>query len=327
MRNRQIPSLALFAALAASPLFAQQPRPDNQIMGDVKSVFTNETVFQGKGMSINPTVHGGIVSLNGTVTSDAAKILASNEIAQIPGIKTVLNNLTVVDPNASPSRTAAPIAPAPSADRVRTIELHAHTTIPIRIREPLNTKTVKVGDTFHGTVASAVYQTGFPMIPAGTPVMGRVSEAKPAGRLVGFALLTLELTAIRLTVPDGADQTVSLVTLPLSSKTNGRGANTAVKGAGGAGLGAIIGAMAGGGTGAAIGAVSGGALGTGANALMPGQQIELQSESLLQFVTADPISIAVKLHNGLPVTHPPASGEAVLTARNPVPQPQTTTPQ
>ena len=51
--------------------------------------------------------------------------------------------------------------------------------------------------------------------------MGRVSEAKPASRLVGFALLTLELTAIRLTVPDGADQTVSLVTLPLSSKTNG----------------------------------------------------------------------------------------------------------
>ena len=165
MRNRQLPSLALFAALAASPLFAQQPRPDNQILGDLKSTFTNETVFQGKGMSINPTVRSGIVTVNGTVTSDAAKILASNEIAQISGIKTVLKNLTVVDPNAIPSRTAAPAAPALAADRVRSIDLNAHTSIPIRIREPLNTKTAKVGYTFHGTGASAVYRTGFPMIP------------------------------------------------------------------------------------------------------------------------------------------------------------------
>ena len=60
---------------------------------------------------------------------------------------------------------------------------------------------------------------------------------------------------------------------------------------------------------------------------MPGQQIDLKSESLLQFVTADPISIAVKLHNCLPITHPPASGEAILTVRTPAPQSQTSTPQ
>lgn len=153
------------------------------------------------------------------------------------------------------------------------------------------------------------------MIPVDTPVLGRIVEAKPAGRLVGFALLTVELVSLRLPTPRGQDENVSVVTAQVSSRTNGRGTGTAAAVGGGAGLGGLIGALGGGGKGAAIGAASGAALGTGARALTPGQQIDLKTEALIQFTTSAPLSVPVLIHNGLPALREAASGQAALKTR------------
>ena len=69
----------------------------------------------------------------------------------------------------------------------------------------------------------------------------------------------------------------------------------------------MIGAIAGGGKGAAIGAASGGALGAGTNALLPGQQIDIKPETLLQFTVTSPITATVHLHNGIPQEMPAAT--------------------
>jgi outer membrane biosynthesis protein TonB len=61
------------------------------------------------GQSIQASVNGGIATLNGTVTSDTARTVASQDAAQVAGIKTVVNNLVVQAP---PAVAAAP-APAP----------------------------------------------------------------------------------------------------------------------------------------------------------------------------------------------------------------------
>ena len=144
---------------------------------------------------------------------------------------------------------------------------------------------VLAGDTFTGTTAANVSNAGAVVIPTGTPVTGRVIEAKAAGRLSGAAVLSIELVSLKLPTPGGQPQDVSIVTKPLSSKDKGNGTGTATKTAGGAGLGAVIGAIAGGGRGAGIGAASGGAVGLGASALTPGKQIDLKPEALLQFQT------------------------------------------
>jgi hypothetical protein len=115
----------------------------------------------------------------------------------------------------------------------------------VRDTDPISSKTARPDDEFHGTVAANVFQSNLVLIPSGTPVLGQVVEAKEAGHFVGQASLTIELVSIRLPSPDGP-QNVSLITESLSSKANGRGANTAEKTAGGAGVGALIGALAGG---------------------------------------------------------------------------------
>jgi len=62
---------------------------------------------------IQITVQNAVATLNGSVSNDAARSLAGNDAAQVTGIRTVVNNLTVNPANASKRRmVAAPAAPA-----------------------------------------------------------------------------------------------------------------------------------------------------------------------------------------------------------------------
>ena len=48
-----------------------------------------------RGQPITASVANGVVTLNGLVTSDSARTIASGDVAQIAGVKTVVNNLVV----------------------------------------------------------------------------------------------------------------------------------------------------------------------------------------------------------------------------------------
>jgi outer membrane lipoprotein SlyB len=62
---------------------------------------------------------------------------------------------------------------------------------------------------------------------------------------------------------------------------------------GGAGLGALIGGVAGGGKGAGIGAAAGAATGTAVAGTKKGQQLQIPSETLLEFRLQQPVSLPV----------------------------------
>lgn len=241
------------------------------------------------------------MKLTGNVRSEAEKELASQDLANITGVKTVLNNLNVVANTLRPPAT--PTATGPTGPK--TVTLAEGTSIPIRLTDEINTKTAKAGDTFHATTASSLNLLNYTVVPTGMPVTGRIVDAKAAGRLSGAAELTVELVSLRLNSPNGP-QDVSVVTQQLSSKANGRGGNTAAKTGGGAALGAVVGALAGGGAGAGIGAASGGALGLGANALTHGKEIDLKPEQLLQFRTSAPLDVTIQLQNGKQILSAPA---------------------
>ncbi|WP_158943008.1 BON domain-containing protein, partial [Granulicella sp. S190] len=62
-----------------------------------------------KSEPINSSVQGGVATLNGNVSSEAARSLAAADAAQVAGIKTVVNNLSVQAP--APAMTAAAVPP------------------------------------------------------------------------------------------------------------------------------------------------------------------------------------------------------------------------
>ena len=314
--NKETPQPAPAAATTPAPA----PRSDQEIANDIQSRIDAESALNGQDIKVS--VNGGTATLNGTVNNDAARALAAADSGAAAGVRTVINNLTVTPQRAvkqapppkperrhrqpppeqqamaqptptppPPAQEAAPPAPAPPprppAPVVRTVSVAAGTTLPIRLADALDTATTQTGQSIHGTLAADIIADDMVAIPRGTPVTGRVVEAKDATHFSGSSSLTLELTQVEL---KGGPIAVS--TAPFSQQGKGRGKNTAMKTGGGAALGAIIGAIAGGGKGAAIGAASGGGLGAGVNAVTKGEQVKIPAETLINFKLQSPVSVS-----------------------------------
>lgn len=60
------------------------------------------------GQPIQATVASGVVTLNGSVGSDTARTIATGDVAQIAGVKTVVDNLSVQAPSTTATNTVAP---------------------------------------------------------------------------------------------------------------------------------------------------------------------------------------------------------------------------
>jgi hypothetical protein len=90
--------------------------------------------------SIQSSVQKQVATLNGIVSNEAARSLAAADAAQVPGIKTVVNNLTVQAP--TPATTAAvspppplPPPPAPAATKQKQPPTPKAKSAPI-VRQP-----------------------------------------------------------------------------------------------------------------------------------------------------------------------------------------------
>jgi hypothetical protein len=180
-----------------------------------------------------------------------------------------------------PGSQAAPPVP-PSGP----VTLASGLLLPIRTSEPLDSKKVKPGDFFQGTVAQSIYSGNVLAIPRGAQVTGRVVDVKKPGELKGGASIALQLTSLSL-----GGNSYSLATDTFDTSSPGKGGYTAGNTVGAAALGAAIGAIAGGGPGAAIGAVAGTGVGLGASAATPGPRSVVPPESLLSFHLTSPATV------------------------------------
>ncbi len=183
------------------------------------------------------------------------------------------------------SRTVLAAAAPQSKKR---ITVPAGTRILIRTVDAIDSSKQKTGYRFSATLETNLMADDMVVAPRGTILYGRLAEASSAGRMSGSSELSLELTDI---VINGT--AYPLLTGTYEVKGKGEGGNTAKKVIGGAGLGALIGGLAGGGKGAGIGALAGTAGGTALAASKKGQQLQIPSESLLEFRLEQPASLPV----------------------------------
>jgi BON domain len=86
-------------ALLATGCSRVGERTDAQIQSDVQSKISADSNVPDKQLSI--TTSGGIVTLAGNVSSDAARTAAASDAGQIAGVKTVINNLQVTPATAA----------------------------------------------------------------------------------------------------------------------------------------------------------------------------------------------------------------------------------
>ena len=196
---------------------------------------------------------------------------------------TLLAGMAMVIPN-SGANSRAGAAP----QNKQRITVPAGSRILIRTIDPIDTTKQKTGYRFTATLETNLQAEDTVIAPRGTTVYGRLANAASSGRMKGSSELTLELTDI---VINGT--TYPLLTSTYEIKGKGEGGNTAKKVIGGAGLGALIGGLAGGGKGAGIGALVGVGAGTAVAASKKGEQLQIPSESLLEFRLEQPVALPV----------------------------------
>jgi hypothetical protein len=154
--------------------------------------------------------------------------------------------------------------------------------------DEINTATAQQGATFRATLNSPLSINGAVAIPAGYDVEGHIVAVQSAGKFAGQSTLTLQLDRILV-----GNKHYNVQSDQYHRETANRNKNTAEKVGGGAVVGAILGGIFGGGKGAAIGAGAGGAAGGGVQAASKSQQIDLPSETLLNFTLQEPVTVTV----------------------------------
>jgi outer membrane biosynthesis protein TonB len=110
-----VAAIALIFGLAGCKSSAP-PADDSSLTASVQSRLAGDSALRSE--SIQSSVQSRVVTLTGNVSSEAARSLAAADAAQVPGIKTVVNNLTVQPTTPTIAAvTPPPIAPPPPAPK------------------------------------------------------------------------------------------------------------------------------------------------------------------------------------------------------------------
>lgn len=184
-------------------------------------------------------------------------------------------------PNSAPNYAPAPAVPAQLTIKQGTYAI-------VRINQWLSSDRNQAGDTFTATLEQPLVVDGFVVAPRGATVIGRVTEAKKAGRTEGTSRLGIQLT--ELTLADGQQIPIQSQMISRNGQTS-YGRDAAAIG-GTTAVGAAIGAGVGWGTGAAIGAGAGAAAGIIGVLLTRGKPTVIYPESVLTFQVTAPATFA-----------------------------------
>ncbi len=209
---------------------------------------------------------------------------AAGLVAQgFPGEQGAQANPRFNDPPPPPTGAYAPASNVPA-----TLMLPSGTFVSVRMDQWLSSDRNQAGDTFYATLAQPLIVDGVVVARQGSTVMGRITEAKKAGRVEGVSRLGVQLTSLSLV--DG--QQVSIQSQVIDHKGDTSvGSDAAAIGAT-TGLGAAIGAAANGGQGAAIGAGAGAVASTLGVLLTRGRPTEIYPEAMLTFRLESPLAIS-----------------------------------
>lgn len=347
----------LFAVILGFVVGCAKKPEDTKISSEVQDRFSQDSGLGTKQLAVK--AESGVVTLSGTVDTDAQREAAGKQAASVAGVKTVINNLQVsnVDkpsavaamnssastssaagtsadsspPNASKppknakspklrqnsgagqkssddssnqmasestappadtgtTTTAASSGPppdlAPPPPALKKLIIDQGTQITVRLIDPIDSEKNQTGDTFHATLNAPLTTDGEEAVPAGVELVGHLVSVKSAGKFKGQSEVVMQLDSV-----SSGGKTYNIQTDQYSKKGSSRGKNTAEKVGAGAAIGSIIGAIAGGGKGAAIGAAAGAGVGGGAQAASKSQQIKLPSETVLNFVLQQAITV------------------------------------
>ena len=187
----------------------------------------------------------------------------------------------------APAAAAATKKPAPPS--FREVTLPEGTALRLELRSAVASDSSQVEDTVRATLRQDVTIDGQVILPAGTEVVGTVTEAAQSGRVKGLARVAYRFNTLR---HDSESYAIRTATIAHEAEPTKK--EDATKIGVGAGVGAAVGAILGGGSGAAKGAAIGGAAGTGAVLATRGEEVRLGPGADVTTRLTAPLVVRVK---------------------------------
>jgi hypothetical protein len=223
---------------------------------------------------------------NNTAKQTAAPAAAPNANASPNANQNTAANLPAGSIPTQAQADAANPANQPPPEPPKPFVIAAGTAIPVILGSTLNSHENDAGETFSGTLASAITVDGEEAIPKGAEVKGTIVKSKKQGTFKGEADLAIKLTSIRV-----RGQSYPISSSVYADTVKGKGKRTAGVTGGSAAVGALIGGLAGGGKGAAIGAGVGAGGGLAVSGATGGKNVVLPAESKVTFKLTQPVTI------------------------------------
>ena len=165
-----------------------------------------------------------------------------------------------------PEIKAPEAPPAPPEPQFEELVIPTSSVIGLQVETPLSSERSRLEDRVEARVTRDVTSAGRVAIPAGSRVIGAVSEVERGGKMKGVARLGVRFHT--LVLADGREVPLRSEAVYREGESPG---NESARKIGGAAIGgAILGAIIGGGKGAAIGSAAG--AGAGSAAVMAGDR-------------------------------------------------------
>jgi hypothetical protein len=185
---------------------------------------------------------------------------------------------------AAPEETKAPAEPV-----YREVTLPTGTTLRLDLKSSVASDSSKVEDTVRAALRQAVVIDGETVLPAGTELVGAVTDVARSGRVKGRARVAYRFSSLR---HDSERYDVRTTTIAHEAEATKK--KDATKIAIGAGAGAAVGALLGGGSGAAKGAAIGGGAGTGAVLATRGDEVRRGPGADVTTRLTAPLTVRIK---------------------------------
>jgi len=191
--------------------------------------------------------------------------------------------------DAKAEAAAAEEKKAPPVPVYKEVTIPAGTTLRLDLKSSVASDSSKVEDTVRATLRQAVVVDGQTVLPAGTELVGTVTDVERSGRVKGRARIAYRFSSLR---HDSERYDVQTATIAHEAEATKK--KDATKIAIGAGAGAALGAILGGGSGAAKGAAIGGGAGTGAVLATRGDEVRRGVGADVTTRLTAPLTVRVK---------------------------------
>lgn len=180
------------------------------------------------------------------------------------------------------------VAEEPAVARVERVTVPASTRIVLELRQAVSSQTSSPGDEVVAELAEPIRVGGETVVPAGTRVVGRVTEAQALKKVGGKAILGLSF--------DRLESGYGGATIAAGFRREGKSetGKDAATIAAGAAIGAILGNQAKhNDRGKLIGAAVGAAAGTAVAAKTPGVTVDLEAGARLELTLRDDVEVTI----------------------------------